>query len=182
MNQKILVILDHNYNSEDRYAEFKKRINDVYGDNYELVFKLFKPVQEHYEYIPQNIQSAIDADTVMTCTDDFVCVIVDGPAAYFWLQTFYSGNLIAINPVIDIYSEYPYNEVDSKDLKFSRSFQTNNIVCLLSNEMKSHREEYGNAFYDTTVIIAKENLHDIHSFWSIGSSFDQVFRYMVDQN
>lgn len=44
MKQKILVILDHNYNSEDRYAEFKDRINDLYGDNYELVFKLFKPV------------------------------------------------------------------------------------------------------------------------------------------
>jgi len=81
--------------------------------------------------------------------------------------------LIAINPTIDIYKEYPYDlEYNDKDLKMSREFQTNNTVCILSNEMKDYIEEYDNQFYDTTVILANENLNDIKSFWNIDSTFD----------
>lgn len=183
MKQKILVILDHNYNKSRKvYNELVKTIIDLYGSRYEVVFKLFDPMQTYYEFIPQNIQSAIDSETVQTYTEDYACVIVDGPAAYFWLQSFYNGNLIAINPVIDIYTEYLYNDDDIKDLKFSRSFQTNNIICLLSNELKDSHEEYDNVFYDATVVVAKEDLSNIHSFWSKGSTFDQCFNYMIKQN
>ena len=40
-------------------------------------------------------------------------------------------------------------------------------------------EVYDNEFYDTTVIVADESIKDIKEFWSIGSTFDQVFNYMV---
>ena len=40
-------------------------------------------------------------------------------------------------------------------------------------------EVYDNEFYDTTVIVADESIEDIKKFWSIGSTFDQVFNYMV---
>ena len=46
--------------------------------------------------------------------------------------------------------------------------------------MKDYIEEYDNQFYDTTVILANENLNDIKSFWNIDSTFDQVFNYMVN--
>lgn len=182
MKQKILVILDHSYKSQRKYEQFKDEIMKLYGNNYEIVFKLFDPVQARYDYIPENIQSVIDSDTVMTYTDNYVCVIVDGPAAYFWLQSFYDGNLIAINPVIDIYSEIQFNQSVNETLKLTRSFQTNNVICILSDEFKDRVEEYDNVFYDTTVVLAKENIKDISSFWSKKSSFDQVFRYMVDIN
>lgn len=90
--------------------------------------------------------------------DNYVCVIVDGPAAYFWLQSFYNGTIIAINPVIDIYNELHYEDDELKELKFSRSFQTNNIVCILSKELSHLHEEYDNAFYDSTVVISNESL------------------------
>lgn len=183
MKQKILVILDHDYNKDPVvYKELTNRICELYGDSYDVVFKLFDPIQTFYEFIPQNIQSAIDSDTAQTCTEDYVCVIVDGPAAYFWLQSFYSGSLIAINPVIDIYSVYPYDDDDAKELKFSRTFQTNNIVCILSKELNGLVEEYDNVFIDATVVAANEELADIQRFWSRGSSFDQVFQYMVNKN
>lgn len=181
--EKILVILDHNYNKDPKiYKELTNRINEVYGNSYEIVFKLFDPVQTHYEFVPQNIQSAIDSDTIQTSDDDYACVIVDGPAAYFWLQSFYSGPLIAINPVIDIYTVAPYDADENKELKFSRSFQTDNIICIVSNEHRDFIQEYDNAFLDTTVILADENLKDIEDFWSLNSSFDQVFQYMVNKN
>jgi hypothetical protein len=102
------------------------------------------------------------------------------PAAYFWLQSFYDGNLIAINPIIDIYKEYPYNLYnDDKELKLTRQFQTENTICIISDELRKLTEVYDNEFYDTTVIVADESIKDIKEFWSIGSTFDQVFNYMV---
>lgn len=181
MKPKILIILDHDYNTSKRYEMLKQQINFCYGDNYDIVFKLFDDIQEHYNYVPENIQMEIDSETIYAYIDNYACVVTDGPSAYFWLQSFYDGNLIVINPTIDIYKEYPYNlKYNDMDLKMSRDFQTNNTVCILSNEMKEYKEEYDNQFYDTTVIVANENLKDIKSFWNIDSTFDQVFNYMVN--
>lgn len=44
MKRKILVILDHNYMLTNQYDNVTKRIEDVYGCDYEIVFKLFDPV------------------------------------------------------------------------------------------------------------------------------------------
>ncbi len=181
MKQKILIILDHDYKTKKKYDMLREQINLCYGDNYDIVFKLFDNIQKQYNYVPDNIQMEIDSETIYAYIDNYACVITDGPSAYFWLQSFYDGNLIAINPTIDIYKEYPYDlEYNDKDLKMSREFQTNNTVCILSNEMKDYIEEYDNQFYDTTVILANENLNDIKSFWNIDSTFDQVFNYMVN--
>lgn len=121
MKQKILIILDHDYNTDKRYNMFIEQIKFCYGDNYDIVFKLFNDIQKRYNYVPENIQMEIDSETIYACIDKYVCVITDGPAAYFWLQSFYDGNLIAINPIIDIYKEYPYNLYnDDKELKLTR--------------------------------------------------------------
>lgn len=180
MKQKILVILDCSYKNSNVYDRVVNQIQCIYGIDYDVVFKLFNPVQTKYEYIPQNIQSDIDTDTVQAYIDNYVCVIVSGPASYFWLQSFYDGKLIAINPVIDIYENYPYDEYKDDDLRLSRSFRSENIICIVSDEKKDYVQEYDNNFFDTTVVVAKEKLKDIKSFWSIGSTFDKVFKYMVD--
>lgn len=180
MKQKILIILDHDYNTDKRYNMFIEQIKFCYGDNYDIVFKLFNDIQKQYNYVPENIQMEIDSETIYACIDKYVCVITDGPAAYFWLQSFYDGNLIAINPIIDIYKEYPYNLYnDGKELKLTRQFQTENTICIISDELRKLTEVYDNEFYDTTVIVADESIKDIKEFWSIGSTFDQVFNYMV---
>lgn len=182
MKQKILIILDHDYKSKRKYDMLREQINLCYCNNYDIVFKLFNDIQKQYNYVPDNIQMEIDSETIYAYIDNYACVITDGPSAYFWLQSFYNGNLIAINPIIDIYKEYPYDLYrDEQELKLSRQFQTENTAIILSNELRDSTEEYDNQFFDTTVIVAKENLKDIRNFWAIDSTFDQVFNYMVTQ-
>ena len=64
-------------------------------------------------------------------------------------------------------------------MKLTRQFQTENTICIISNDLRKLTEVYDNEFYDTTVIVADESIKDIKEFWSIGSTFDQVFNYMV---
>ena len=54
MKQKILIILDHDYNTDKRYNMFIEQIKFCYGDNYDIVFKLFNDIQKQYNYVPEN--------------------------------------------------------------------------------------------------------------------------------
>lgn len=55
MKQKILIILDHDYNTDKHYNMFIEQIKFCYGDNYDIVFKLFNDIQKQYNYVPENI-------------------------------------------------------------------------------------------------------------------------------
>lgn len=44
MKPKILIILDHDYNTDKRYNMFIEQINFCYSDNYDIVFKPFNDI------------------------------------------------------------------------------------------------------------------------------------------
>ena len=67
--------------------------------------------------------------------------------------------------------------MDSKERE--EIYQAINEVSNKVNDLRKLTEVYANEFYDTTVIVADESIKDIKEFWSIGSTFDQVFNYMV---
>ena len=74
---------------------------------------------------------------------------------------------------------YDVDEKDYRDMHNLRDFNTENAICILSNENKDKRESYDNAFINTTVVISKENINDIDKFWSKNSTLEMVFDFLV---
>ena len=187
-NEKVLVVLDRTYKkqrSDDDFIKLEKLItNSLFNSGYEVDFKIMSTFVSDYEYDinSEALMKETDNYAAYACMNDYVCVIAEGFASWFWLQVIYSVPVICINPVLEPESEYEDFMTDEleyilKLIKKDRGFQTSECMCVISSENHEDVEEYDNIFLDNTVI-RSDDMFDSEEFWTENGSIIKAIKYI----
>lgn len=187
-NEKVLVVLDRTYKnqrSDDDFIKLEKLITDsLFNSGYEVDFKIMSTFVSDYEYDinSEALMKETDNYAAYACMNDYVCVIAEGFASWFWLQVIYSVPVICINPVLEPESEYEDFMADEleyvlKSIKKGRGFQTSECMCVISSENYEDVEEYDNIFLDNTVI-RSDDMFDSEEFWTESGSIIKAIKYI----
>ena len=187
-NEKVLVVLDRTYKkqrSDDDFIKLEKLITDsLFNSGYEVDFKIMSTFVSDYEYDinSEALMKETDNYAAYACMNDYVCVIAEGFASWFWLQVIYSVPVICINPVLEPETEYEDFMTDEleyvlKSIKNDRGFQTSECMCVISSENYEDVEEYDNIFLDNTVI-RSEDMFDSEEFWTENGSIIKAIKYI----
>ena len=187
-NEKVLVVLDRTYKkqrSDDDFIKLEKLItNSLFNSGYEVDFKIMSTFVSDYEYDinSEALMKETDNYAAYACMNDYVCVIAEGFASWFWLQVIYSVPVICINPVLEPETEYEDFMTDEleyilKFIKKDRGFQTSECMCVISSENYEDVEEYDNIFLDNTVI-RSDDLFDSEEFWTENGSIIKAIKYI----
>ena len=141
-------------------------------------------VEKIYEYDidSEALMKETDNCAAYACMNDYVCVIAEGFASWFWLQVIYSVPVICINPVLEPETEYEDFMTDEleyilKSIKKDRGFQTSECMCVISSENYEDVEEYDNIFLDNTVI-RSDDMFDSEEFWTENGSIIKAIKYI----
>ena len=187
-NEKVLVVLDRTYKnqrSDDDFMKLEKLITDsLFNSGYEVDFKIMSTFVSDYEYDinSEALMKETDNYAAYACMNDYVCVIAEGFASWFWLQVIYSVPVICINPVLEPETEYEDFMTDEleyilKFIKKDRGFQTSECMCVISSENYEDVEEYDNIFFDNTVI-RSDDMFDSEEFWTENGSIIKAIKYI----
>ena len=187
-NEKVLVVLDRTYKkqrSDDDFIKLEKLITDsLFNSGYEVDFKIMSTFVSDYEYDinSEALMKETDNYAAYACMNDYVCVIAEGFASWFWLQVIYSVPVICINPVLEPETEYEDFMTDEleyvlKSIKNDRGFQTSECMCVISSENYEDVEEYDNIFLDNTVI-RSDDMFDSEEFWTENGSIIKAIKYI----
>ena len=187
-NEKVLVVLDRTYKnqrSDDDFIKLEKLITDsLFNSGYEVDFKIMSTFVSDYEYDinSEALMKETDNYAAYACMNDYVCVIAEGFASWFWLQAIYSVPVICINPVLEPETEYEDFMTDEleyilKFIKKERGFQTSECMCVISSENYEDVEEYDNVFLDNTVI-RSDDMFDSEEFWTENGSIIKAIKYI----
>ena len=187
-NEKVLVVLDRTYKnqrSDDDFMKLEKLITDsLFNSGYEVDFKIMSTFVSDYEYDinSEALMKETDNYAAYACMNDYVCVIAEGFASWFWLQVIYSVPVICINPVLEPETEYEDFMTDEleyilKFIKKERGFQTSECMCVISSENYEDVEEYDNIFLDNTVI-RSDDMFDSEEFWTENGSIIKAIKYI----
>ena len=187
-NEKVLVVLDRTYKkqrSDDDFIKLEKLITDsLFNSGYEVDFKIMSTFVSDYEYDinSEALMKETDNYAAYACMNDYVCVIAEGFASWFWLQVIYSVPVICINPVLEPETEYEDFMTDEleyilKFIKKDRGFQTSECMCVISSENYEDVEEYDNIFFDNTVI-RSDDMFDSEEFWTENGSIIKAIKYI----
>ena len=187
-NERVLVVLDRTYKnqrSDDDFIKLEKLITDsLFNSGYEVDFKIMSTFVSDYEYDidSEALMKETDNCAAYACMNDYVCVIAEGFASWFWLQVIYSVPVICINPVLEPETEYEDFMTDEleyilKSIKKDRGFQTSECMCVISSENYEDVEEYDNVFLDNTVI-RSDDMFDSEEFWTENGSIIKTIKYI----
>ena len=187
-NEKVLVVLDRTYKnqrSDDDFIKLEKLITDsLFNSGYEVDFKIMSTFVSDYEYDinSEALMKETDNYAAYACMNDYVCVIAEGFASWFWLQAIYSVPVICINPILEPETEYEDFMTDEleyilKFIKKERGFQTSECMCVISSENYEDVEEYDNVFLDNTVI-RSDDMFDSEEFWTENGSIIKAIKYI----
>lgn len=187
-NEKVLVVLDRTYKnqrSDEDFMKLEKLITDsLFNSGYEVDFKIMSTFVNDYEYDinSEALMKETDNCAAHVCMNDYVCVIAEGFASWFWLQVIYSVPVICINPVLEPETEYEDFMTDEleyilESIKNDRGFQTSECMCVISSENYEDVEGYDNVFLDNTVI-RSDDMFDSEEFWTENGDIIKAIKYI----